>query len=88
MRGLLAISVAAALAACALDSSVVPTFQARSVEAPDVLYHNGTSVGVEYVNGHEKDANDVLAKECGGTFRILNRSEREVTSVVDAICSR
>jgi hypothetical protein len=52
----------------------------------DILYHNGKSIGIEYVTGYDAAVNPALAKACNGSFQILNRSECDTRTVVDALC--
>jgi hypothetical protein len=52
----------------------------------DILYHNGKSIGIEYVTGYDAAVNPALARACNGSFQILNRSECDTRTVVDALC--
>jgi hypothetical protein len=60
---------------------------AGDLDSVDILYHNGKSIGIEYVTGYDEAGNAALAKACNGSFKILNRSERDTRTVVDALCS-
>ncbi|CCD98997.1 hypothetical protein [Bradyrhizobium sp. STM 3809] len=62
---------------------------------PSVVYHTGDNVEVSYYNGglqqsyNERNAMDLLKKECGGAFRIVGRSNApNGDSYVDAVCVR
>lgn len=58
-----------------------------------VVYHTGDNLEVSYDNGgiqqsfNERNAMDLLKKECGGAFKITGRSNAPSgDSYVDAVC--
>jgi hypothetical protein len=99
MRVLGIVALSAALGGCVSDdgsNSVAGSIIQSSVFAqPTVMYHTGENLEVSYYNGgiqqsfNEKNAMDLLKKECGGAFRITNRSNAPTgDSYVDAVCVR
>ena len=60
---------------------------AGGLDSVDILYHNGKSIGIEYVTGYDDAGKAALAKACNGSFQILNRSERDTRTDVDALCN-
>ena len=77
-----------ALAGCSQSvSDKVSLASAGDLDSVDILYHNGKSVGIEYVTGYDDAGKAALAKACNGSFRILNRSERDTRTDVDALCN-
>jgi hypothetical protein len=86
----------AALGGCLSDggNGVAGSIVQSSVFAqPAVVYHTGDNLEVSYYNGgvqqsfNEKNAMELLKKECGGAFRITGRSNAPSgDSYVDAVC--
>jgi hypothetical protein len=97
-RFILGCAAAVALNGCMSDgagsNSVADNIVQSSVFAqPKVIYHTGDNLEVSYYNGgiqqsfNETHAMDLLKKECGGAFRITNRSNAPSgDSYVDAVC--
>jgi len=96
MRIFLALVLTAPLAGCLSDSGnndVGRTIVQSSVFAqPSVVYHTGDNLEISYYVGgiqhyvNEQNAIALVKKECGGAFRITNRSDSGGTSYIDAVC--
>jgi hypothetical protein len=96
---ILALLLALPLAGCLSDgngnNNAGSVIQSSVFAQPAVVYHTGDNLEVSYYNGgiqqsfNERTAMDLLKKECGGAFRITNRSNAPSgDSYVDAICVR
>jgi hypothetical protein len=93
-----AAALCAALGGCVSDgnsgSNIAEGIVQSTVFAqPAVVYHTGDNLEVSYYNGgiqqsfNERNAMELLKKECGGSFRIANRSNAPSgDSYVDAVC--
>jgi hypothetical protein len=97
LRNILGCIFFVALAGCMSDggnSNVAGSIIQSSVFAqPAIIYHTGDNLEVSYYNGgiqqssNERNAMELLKRECGGAFRITNRSNAPSgDSYVDAVC--
>lgn len=76
------------------DSNIAGSILQSTVFAqPAVVYHTGDNLEVSYLNGgiqqsfNERNAMELLKKECGGAFRIASRSNAPSgDSYVEAVC--
>jgi hypothetical protein len=82
------------LAGCMSDGSNGPNLIQSTVFAqPTVVYHTGDNLEVSYYNEgvqqpfNERNAIELLKKECRGAFRIAGRSNGpNGDSYIDAVC--
>jgi hypothetical protein len=98
MRIWIVVALCAALGGCVSDSNsggnvAGSVLQSTVFAQPAVIYHTGDNLEVSYYNGgiqqsfNERNAMDLLKKECGGAFRIAGRSNAPSgDSYVDAVC--
>ena len=96
MRFVLMIALMLPLGGCVTDdggTSVAGSIVQSTVFAqPSVTYHTGDNLEVTYYNAgiqqsfNERNAMELLKKECGGAFRITGRSNSGADSYVDAVC--
>jgi hypothetical protein len=85
-----------ALGGCVSDGgngNVVDTVvQATPFAQPIVVYHTGDDLEISYYIGgiqqslNERNAIDLMKKECGGAFRIANRTSTGGNSFIDGVC--
>ena len=88
--------MSAALGGCVADGGnnvAGSIIQSSAFAQPAVVYHTGDHLEVSYYNGgiqqsfNEKNAMELLKKECGGAFRITSRSNAPSGgSYFDAVC--
>jgi hypothetical protein len=93
---MLAFLIALPVAGCLSDggnSSGGSIVQSTVFAQPSVVYHTGDNLEVSYYNGgiqqsfNERNAVEILKKECGGAFRIAGRSNAPSgDSYIDAVC--
>ncbi|WP_035648443.1 hypothetical protein [Bradyrhizobium sp. ORS 285] len=80
---------------CMTDNGGNSLVQSTVFAQPAVVYHTGDNLEVSYYNGglqqsyNERNAMELLKKECGGAFRIVGRSNAPSgDAYVDAVCVR
>jgi hypothetical protein len=97
MRVLVVAGLCVALGGCVSDgnNNIADNIVQSSVFAqPTVVYHSGDNIEISYYVGgiqqsfNEKNAIELLKKECGGAFRITNRTSTGGNSFIDAVCVR
>ncbi len=88
VRSLMLLAVLGFLTGCSQASTehFAALSSAANLDSVDVVYRNGKSIGVEYVTGYDAAASEFLTKACNGSFRILNRTERDTRTDLDALC--
>lgn len=82
------------LAGCVSDGSGNnPLIQATVFKQASVVYHTGDNIEVTYYVGgiqhaiNEQNAIELLKKECGGAFKITNRTNSPAgDQYIDAVC--
>jgi hypothetical protein len=87
------VALCAALGGCVSDGNGGSLVQSTVFAQPAVVYHTGDNLEVSYYNGgiqqsfNERNAMELIKKECGGAFRIAGRSNAPSgDSYVDAVC--
>ncbi len=97
MRGrvlLFCAAIACQLAGCVSDGNGNnPIVQATVFKQASVVYHTGENIEITYYVGginhaiNEQNAIELLKNECGGAFRITNRTNSPAgDQYIDAVC--